>query len=153
MNFCIDHGRRFRWSYHENLYHKKIFSWYRMATPRDQDLYERTKSRVKRQFGRWSAYASGALVQQYKAAFLKKYGHNRAYIGKKKASAPLTTWFREKWIDVKTGKNCGNAKTASHYPTCRPKRVYDKMTPDQRRRMVARKQRAGATTASYRDIL
>jgi hypothetical protein len=132
---------------------KKILLWYRMSTPRDPELYEKTKRRVQKQFGRWSAYASGALVQQYKAAFQKKHGHDRAYIGTKKKSAPLTTWFRENWIDVKTGRACGNAKTTDYYPTCRPKREYDRMTTMQRRKMIAKKQKSGSKTTSYRDIL
>ena len=43
----------------------------------------------------------------------------------KKSRAPggLTDWFKEKWVDVKTGKPCGRKKSEKKrkgYPACRP---------------------------------
>ena len=41
----------------------------------------------------------------------------------KKPSDGLTKWFKEEWIDIKTGKPCGrkNAKRSRRpYPACRP---------------------------------
>ena len=41
----------------------------------------------------------------------------------------LTRWFKEKWVDVKTGKPCGRQKGEKRagYPACRPsKRVSSK---------------------------
>lgn len=124
-----------------------------MPTPRDPELYAKIKRRVQNQFGRWSAYASGSLVQQYKKAFRRAYGHDRAYIGKKSTNDPLTTWFRENWTNVKTGKPCGNAKTATHYPTCRPRKAYAALSKTQRTQMVRRKQQSGPKTTSYDGIL
>jgi hypothetical protein len=123
------------------------------TTPRDQKLYDRIKKKVQKQYRRWSAYASGSLVQQYKNAYLKKHGSSNAYTGTKSSKAPLTTWFRENWVDVKTGKPCGAVKTTSYYPTCRPKEQYEALTTKQRRGMIRRKQKAGSKTTSYRDIL
>ena len=41
----------------------------------------------------------------------------------------LDRWFKEKWVDVKTGKKCGRGKNEKGrpYPACRPsKRVSSK---------------------------
>jgi len=124
------------------------------STPRDPALYKNIKKRVDRQFNTWSAYASGQLVQQYKAAFKKKYGASVSpYIGKKSTRDPLATWFRENWVDVTTGKPCGSVKTKGHYPTCRPKKTRTSMTPKQRKTMHATKQRYGKKTATYPSSL
>ncbi len=64
----------------------------------------------------------------------------------KKSSKPtntgLTKWFKEKWIDVKTGKPCGRrrAKNSTRpYPSCRPKAVAAKMTEAERKSSARRK--------------
>ena len=42
----------------------------------------------------------------------------------------LTRWFKEKWVDVKTGKDCGRKKGDGRpYPACRPSVKVDKKTP------------------------
>ena len=43
----------------------------------------------------------------------------------------LTRWFKEKWVDVKTGKDCGRGKDEKGrpYPACRPSVKVDKKTP------------------------
>jgi hypothetical protein len=49
----------------------------------------------------------------------------------KKPSDGLTKWFKEEWIDIKTGKPCGrkNARRSRRpYPACRPKAVAAQMT-------------------------
>ena len=45
-----------------------------------------------------------------------------------RSSGGLTRWFKEKWVDVKTGKPCGRSKGEKRgYPACRPsKRVSSK---------------------------
>jgi hypothetical protein len=48
-----------------------------------------------------------------------------------KPKGGLTKWFKEDWRDVKTGKKCGRSgkeKSKRPYPSCRPKKVLDKMT-------------------------
>ena len=124
------------------------------STPRDPELYASIKKRVQNQFRRWSAYASGQLVQQYKKAFSKKYGpRRRPYIGEKSSSDPLTIWFRENWVNVTTGNPCGSVKSNGHYPTCRPKKTRDAMTPAQRADMHRTKQTYGPKTARYPSSL
>ena len=43
----------------------------------------------------------------------------------------LKRWFKEKWVDVKTGKKCGRGKNEKGrpYPACRPSVKVDKKTP------------------------
>ena len=54
----------------------------------------------------------------------------------------LTKWFAEEWVDVKTGKKCGRSgkeKKTRPYPSCRPKKVFDKMTAADKRSSSRRK--------------
>jgi len=43
----------------------------------------------------------------------------------------LKRWFKEKWVDVKTGKDCGRGKDEKGrpYPACRPSRRVSSKTP------------------------
>ena len=43
----------------------------------------------------------------------------------------LRRWFKEKWVDVKTGKPCGRQKGEKRggYPACRPSRRISSKTP------------------------
>lgn len=54
----------------------------------------------------------------------------------------LGGWFREKWVDVKTGKPCGRSgseKSSRSYPACRPAAAAAKMTAGEKRTMAAKK--------------
>ena len=45
-------------------------------------------------------------------------------------SGGLTRWFKENWVDVKTGKPCGRQKGEKRgYPACRPKKRVSSKTP------------------------
>jgi hypothetical protein len=47
-------------------------------------------------------------------------------------SGGLKQWFDEKWVDVKTGKECGRSgkdKNGRPYPACRPSRRVNSTTP------------------------
>jgi hypothetical protein len=58
----------------------------------------------------------------------------------------LRKWFKENWVDIKTGKPCGRksaSKSKRGYPACRPKAVADRMTPSQKRSAAARKRGSG----------
>lgn len=132
-----------------------------MTVPADQKLYDKIKERVKARVDRWpSAYASGQLVQEYKAAMGKK--GKTPYVTAKPAEpkkTPLGRWYAEKWVDIKTGKPCGSVKTHSYYPTCRPaKRITAKtpvtakeLTPSQKAVMVAQKQKAKKHIVEYKQ--
>ena len=60
-----------------------------------------------------------------------------------KPKGGLTKWFKEEWVDLKTGKECGrkSAKGGSKrpYPACRPKKVAQKMTAAEKKSSVKRK--------------
>ena len=52
-------------------------------------------------------------------------------VRKSKKGAALKKWFKEDWVDVKTGKECGRKSATNSkrpYPSCRPKAVAAKMT-------------------------
>ena len=45
----------------------------------------------------------------------------------------LRRWFKEEWVDVKTGKPCGRQKGESRgYPACRPSKRISSKTPKTR---------------------
>ena len=106
-------------------------------TPKDPKLYETIKTRVKSRVGRWpSAYASGQVVQQYKAAFKNKYGSSKdPYVEKKEKRGALERWYKEEWVDLCRPKRggryqpCGRSVLKGKYPFCRPLKRVDKGTP------------------------
>jgi hypothetical protein len=60
----------------------------------------------------------------------------------KKPKGGLTKWFKEEWVDVKTGKPCGRKsakKSKRPYPSCRPKAVAAKMTKKEKESSARRK--------------
>ena len=108
------------------------------SIPVNLGLYNRLKSQIKRKVKRWpSAYASGQLVNAYK----KRGGKYRcSSIGRPRCSSmgrprcssfgSLDRWFREKWVDVCTGKPCGRKPGSNRrYPYCRPSRRISAQTP------------------------
>jgi hypothetical protein len=53
----------------------------------------------------------------------------------------LKQWFDEKWVDVKTGKDCGRSgkdKKGRPYPACRPSRRVNETTPKTTSEMSAK---------------
>ena len=59
-----------------------------------------------------------------------------------KPKGGLTKWFKEEWVDVKTGKPCGRksaTKNKRPYPSCRPKAVAAKMTKSEKASSARRK--------------
>ena len=115
--------------------------------PTNKKMYNEIKEKVKSTVNRWpSAYASGQLVHQY-----KQKG------GKYKCSSfgSLTRWFKEKWVDICTGKPCGRQSSESRkYPYCRPSKRVSKetpktvkeLTPAQRKARCAKKRRITTKT-------
>ena len=60
----------------------------------------------------------------------------------KKTSGGLTKWFKEDWVDLKTGKECGRKSATDSkrpYPSCRPKAVAAKMTAAEKKSSTTRK--------------
>ena len=51
----------------------------------------------------------------------------------------LDRWFKEKWVDVKTGKKCGRGKNEKGrpYPACRPSKRISSKTPKTTKEMTS----------------
>jgi len=65
-------------------------------------------------------------------------------VRKSKKGAALKKWFKEEWVDVKTGKPCGRksakkGESTRPYPACRPKAVAAKMTKAEKEAAKAKK--------------
>jgi len=82
-------------------------------------------------------------------------------VRKTKEGADLKRWFREKWIDVRTGKPCGRRKGEKRgTPYCRPsKRISSKtpktsgeMTAAEKRKKIAEKKRLGQPAGKPRRV-
>ena len=78
-----------------------------------------------------------------------------------KKGAALKRWFKEKWIDVRTGKPCGRRKGDGRgVPYCRPsKRVSSKtpktageMSASEKRKKIAEKKRLGQPAGKPRRV-
>jgi hypothetical protein len=53
-------------------------------------------------------------------------------VRKTKKGAALKRWFKEKWVDVRTGKPCGRRKGEKRgTPYCRPSKRVSSKTPVQ----------------------
>ena len=69
----------------------------------------------------------------------------------------LTRWFKEKWVDVKPGKDCGRGKdeTGRPYPACRPSKRISSKTPKTTSEMSSKekarfkKEKTGSKKISY----
>ncbi len=73
-------------------------------------------------------------------------------VRKSKKGASLKRWFKEEWIDVRTGKSCGRSKGEKRgVPYCRPKKRVSSATPktasemsaSEKRKKIAEKKRLG----------
>jgi len=55
----------------------------------------------------------------------------------------LKRWFDEKWVDVKTGKDCGRGKDEKGrpYPACRPSKRVSSKTPKTTGEMSSKEKR------------
>ena len=56
--------------------------------------------------------------------------HTARRVNVARSSGGLIRWFKENWVDVKTGKPCGRSKGEKRgYPACRPKKRVSSKTP------------------------
>jgi hypothetical protein len=110
-----------------------------MTTPNNvihKTLYRQIKNQIDKELNsqkrRWSLYASGRLVKEY-----KKQGGK--YRGSKPKNTGINRWFKEEWINVcKLPKHvqCGRKNVPKTYkqmkrsfPYCRPIHRISKNTP------------------------
>jgi hypothetical protein len=82
-------------------------------------------------------------------------------VSKTKKGASLKRWFKEEWIDVKTGKPCGRSKGEKRAtPYCRPKKRISKdtpktageMSPAERSKKIKEKARLGQPAGAPRRV-
>lgn len=82
-------------------------------------------------------------------------------VRKTKAGSNLKRWFKEKWVDVRSGKPCGRRKGEKRgTPYCRPsKRVNKKtpataseITPSQKKKRVSQKKKLGQPAGKPRRV-
>lgn len=82
-------------------------------------------------------------------------------VRKSKEGAALKRWFKEKWVDVRTGEPCGRTKGDGRgTPYCRPsKRVSSKtpkttseMSASEKRKKIAEKKRLGQPAGKPRRV-
>lgn len=82
-------------------------------------MHDACYNKVKAQYKVWpSARASQALAKCRKA---------HGAVRKTKRGTALKRWQKEKWVNKKTGRPCGNATDKNEY--CRPTRRVSKQTP------------------------
>jgi hypothetical protein len=82
-------------------------------------------------------------------------------VRKTKKGASLRRWFKEEWIDVRTGKPCGRRKGEKRgTPYCRPKKRISSATPKtasemsaaEKRKKIAEKKRLGQPAGKPRRV-
>ena len=82
-------------------------------------------------------------------------------VRKTKKGAALRRWFKEEWIDVRTGKPCGRRKGEKRgVPYCRPKKRVSSATPktasemssSEKSKKIAEKKRLGQPTGKPRRV-
>ena len=82
-------------------------------------------------------------------------------VRKTKKGASLKRWFKEEWIDVRTGKPCGRSKGEKRStPYCRPKKRVSSATPKtasemsavEKRKKIAEKKRLGQPAGKPRRV-
>ena len=82
-------------------------------------------------------------------------------VRKTKKGLALKRWFKEDWVDVKTGKPCGRKKGEKRgTPDCRPRNRISKKTPktageltkSEKRSRIAQKNRLGQPAGKPRRV-
>ena len=96
--------------------------------PVNKALYSRVKAEAKRKFKVYpSAYANAWTCTRVQKAWWNLPSGEKNVA---RSSGGLTRWFKENWVDVKTGKPCGRSKGEKRgYPACRPKKRVSSKTP------------------------
>jgi hypothetical protein len=89
-----------------------------MPTPLNQELYDNVKKKIMSSYKKNSAFASGAIVKEY-----KRQGGKYKEDGKPKN---LKRWFNEKWIDINP---ILGIKNDNAYPVFRPTIKVNENTP------------------------
>ena len=97
-----------------------------MPIPTDMNLYQESKDFIMSRYKKNSAFASGAVVKQYKQQFKKKYGEDTPPYSDDNKPKNLKRWFNEKWVDVNP---LIGIKHQDAYPVFRPTKKVNSKTP------------------------
>ena len=82
-------------------------------------------------------------------------------VRKSKKGSSLKRWFKEEWIDVRTGEPCGRTKGEKRgVPYCRPKKrvssetpkTASEMTSSEKKKKIAEKKRLGQPAGKPRRV-
>ena len=82
-------------------------------------------------------------------------------VRKTKKGADLKRWFKEEWVDVRTGKKCGRKKGEKRgTPYCRPKKRVSSKTPKtsgemtaaEKKSRIAQKKRLGQPAGKPKSV-
>ena len=82
-------------------------------------------------------------------------------VRKTQAGANLKRWFKEEWVDVRTGKPCGRKKGEKRgTPYCRPSKRVSSATPKtsgemsaaEKRKKIGEKKRLGQPAGKPRRV-
>jgi len=82
-------------------------------------------------------------------------------VRKTKAGAALKRWFKEDWVDVRSGKPCGRRKGEKRgTPYCRPSKRVSSRTPvtasemseSQKRSRISQKKKLGQPAGKPRRV-
>lgn len=113
--------------------------------PRDAKLYDVVKKRLYKKMPVHSAYRSGILVKNYKAAYKRKYGSNDAYEGKKPTKkVGLKRWLAEDWRNQR-GEIGYKYKSDVYRPTKRITAKTPKTFNELNKKAIQRARRIKAT--------
>jgi hypothetical protein len=94
---------------------------------------------AKRKFRVYPSARAGQFIAKCRRA----HGHVR----KTEAGKSLRRWQREKWVNTKTGRPCGNSRDRNEY--CRPTKRVSSKTPKTASEMsAAEKRRHGREKSS-----
>ena len=103
--------------------------------------------------------------QEFRDGQRFKYKTTKIYlmpkVRKTKKGLALKRWFKEEWVDVRTGKPCGRKKGEKRgTPYCRPKKRVSSKTPktagelsaSEKRSRIAQKKRLGQPAGKPRRV-
>ena len=97
----------------------------------------------------------GTKTSAYRSMCFAKERKKRGISKKSKKGADLKRWKREKWVNIATGRKCGNKK--DKFEKCRPSKKVSSKTPKiprskkEKERLIRQKRKVGMghKTKSY----
>jgi hypothetical protein len=106
--------------------------------PKNKKLYDEIKKEIYEKQPKHSLYRSARIIKEYKK-------RNGQFKESKENPLNIPKWFKQDWLDVQSylegkEKRCGSVKN-NKYPLCRPKKILEKLTDEQMKKMLDEKQK------------